>query len=89
MDYCDIEWFDLETNRGFTLAILIGFVCAGLIGFLIGMPVLRIKGDYLAIVTLAFGEIIKNADCRRIDAFELWCLRRLLRVSSTESRSNQ
>ena len=32
---------------------------------------------------------IKNADCRRIDAFELWCLRRLLRVSSTESRSNQ
>lgn len=44
----------------FTLAILIGAVCAGLIGFLIGMPVLRLKGDYLAIVTLAFGEIIKN-----------------------------
>ena len=33
---------------------------AGLIGLLIGMPVLRLKGDYLAIVTLAFGEIIKN-----------------------------
>ena len=44
----------------FILAILIGAVCAGLIGFLIGMPVLRLKGDYLAIVTLAFGEIIKN-----------------------------
>ncbi len=44
----------------FTLAIIIGFLCAGLIGFLIGMPVLRLKGDYLAIVTLAFGEIIKN-----------------------------
>ena len=29
-------------------------------GFLIGIPVLRLKGDYLAIVTLAFGEIIKN-----------------------------
>ena len=43
-----------------TLAILIGAVCAGLIGLLIGMPVLRLKGDYLAIVTLAFGEIIKN-----------------------------
>ena len=42
------------------LAILIGAVCAGLIGVLIGMPVLRLKGDYLAIVTLAFGEIIKN-----------------------------
>ena len=44
----------------FILAILIGAVCAGLIGVLIGMPVLRLKGDYLAIVTLAFGEIIKN-----------------------------
>lgn len=44
----------------FTIAILIGFICAGIIGFLIGMPVLRLKGDYLAIVTLAFGEIIKN-----------------------------
>lgn len=44
----------------FTLALLIGFVCAGVIGFLIGMPVLRLKGDYLAIVTLGFGEIIKN-----------------------------
>lgn len=44
----------------FILAILIGAVAAGLIGFLVGMPVLRLKGDYLAIVTLAFGEIIKN-----------------------------
>ena len=44
----------------FVFAILIGFVFAGLFGFLIGMPVLRLKGDYLAIVTLAFGEIIKN-----------------------------
>lgn len=33
---------------------------AGLFGFLIGIPVLRLRGDYLAIVTLAFGEIIKN-----------------------------
>lgn len=44
----------------FAIAILIGFVCAGILGFLIGMPVLRLKGDYLAIVTLGFGEIIKN-----------------------------
>ena len=29
-------------------------------GFLIGIPVLRLSGDYLAIVTLAFGEIIKE-----------------------------
>ena len=44
----------------FTIAILIGALCAGVFGILIGIPVLRLKGDYLAIVTLAFGEIIKN-----------------------------
>ena len=32
----------------------------GIFGFLIGIPVLRLRGDYLAIVTLAFGEIIRN-----------------------------
>ncbi|WP_443112435.1 branched-chain amino acid ABC transporter permease [Dehalobacter sp. DCM] len=41
-------------------ALIIGAFCAGVAGFLIGIPVLRLKGDYLAIVTLAFGEIIKN-----------------------------
>ena len=44
----------------FLLAILIGGLVAGIFGFLIGIPVLRLNGDYLAIVTLAFGEIIKN-----------------------------
>ena len=44
----------------FFLAILIGAAVAGICGILIGIPVLRLKGDYLAIVTLAFGEIIKN-----------------------------
>lgn len=44
----------------FILSLIVGAICAGIIGFLIGMPVLRLKGDYLAIVTLAFGEIIKN-----------------------------
>ena len=33
---------------------------AGIAGVLIGIPVLRLRGDYLAIVTLAFGEIIRN-----------------------------
>ena len=32
---------------------------------------------------------VKKAECRRIDAFELWCWRRLLRVPWTEKRSNQ
>ena len=44
----------------FFLAFIIGIAFAALFGFLIGIPVLRLKGDYLAIVTLAFGEIIKN-----------------------------
>jgi len=44
----------------FILAILIGGIVAGLFGFLIGVPVLRLKGDYLAIVTLGFGEIIRS-----------------------------
>jgi branched-chain amino acid transport system permease protein len=44
----------------FLLAILVGALCAAIFGILIGIPVLRLKGDYLAIVTLAFGEIIKN-----------------------------
>ena len=43
-----------------TIALLIGAAVAGIFGFLIGMPVLRLKGDYLAIVTLGFGEIIKT-----------------------------
>lgn len=43
-----------------TVAILVGAIFAAIVGFLIGIPVLRLNGDYLAIVTLAFGEIIKS-----------------------------
>lgn len=42
------------------LAFLAGGAAAGLFGVIVGVPVLRLSGDYLAIVTLAFGEIIKN-----------------------------
>ncbi len=49
-----------ESWLRFPLAILIGGIIAAVLGFLIGIPVLRLRGDYLAIVTLAFGEIIKN-----------------------------
>lgn len=42
------------------VSMVIGAAFAALAGFLIGIPVLRLKGDYLAIVTLAFGEIIKS-----------------------------
>lgn len=41
-------------------AIAVGGIFAGIAGLIIGIPVLRLRGDYLAIVTLAFGEIIKN-----------------------------
>lgn len=44
----------------FVIALTAGIAAAALSGFLIGVPVLRLRGDYLAIVTLAFGEIIKN-----------------------------
>ena len=42
------------------LRLAVGMAVAAVVGFLIGIPVLRLKGDYLAIVTLAFGEIIKT-----------------------------
>lgn len=42
------------------VSLLVGGIFAGIVGFLIGIPVLRLRGDYLAIVTLAFGEIIRN-----------------------------
>lgn len=49
-----------QTWLRFFLALLLGGLVAGIFGLLIGIPVLRLNGDYLAIVTLAFGEIIKN-----------------------------
>lgn len=48
------------TPLRFILALLIGMAVAAVFGIIIGIPVLRLRGDYLAIVTLAFGEIIKN-----------------------------
>lgn len=42
----------------FVLSLLVGGVVAGACGFLVGLPSLRLRGDYLAIVTLGFGEII-------------------------------
>lgn len=56
----------LSTSLGGTnivtviLALLFGGLAAGACGFIVGLPALRLRGDYLAIVTLAFGEIVKN-----------------------------
>lgn len=42
------------------IAIVVGGIIAGICGLLISIPVLKLQGDYLAIVTLAFGQIIKS-----------------------------
>ncbi|WP_052098234.1 branched-chain amino acid ABC transporter permease [Paenibacillus stellifer] len=49
----------LDYNVPFVLAIVAGGVLAAVFGVLIGMPTLRLNGDYLAIATLGFGEIIR------------------------------
>ncbi len=50
----------LPTFVRFPLAMLVGGLVAAVFGVIVGVPVLRLKGDYLAIVTLAFGEIIRS-----------------------------
>ncbi len=50
---------DLPPAVEFPLAILIAALSAAVFGVLIGLPALRLKGDYLAIITLGFGEIIR------------------------------
>ena len=53
--------FDMQDpTLRLVIAIAAGGIMAGIAGTLIGIPVLRLRGDYLAIVTLAFGEIIRN-----------------------------
>lgn len=51
---------DMSLQLALPIAMLIGGVFAALFGVVIGIPALRLRGDYLAIVTLAFGEIIRN-----------------------------
>jgi branched-chain amino acid transport system permease protein len=51
---------DVGSNQlFFVMALLVGACAAAAAGFLVGLPSLRLKGDYLAIVTLGFGEIIR------------------------------
>lgn len=62
----------LAAKMNIPLAMIISLVIGGLVaavfGFIVGLPALRLRGDYLAIVTLAFGEIVRNI-CRNIPAF--------------------
>lgn len=50
---------ELPAMVEFPLALLAGGLLAGAFGMLIGLPALRLKGDYLAILTLGFGEIVR------------------------------
>ena len=50
------------------ISVIVGGAVAAIFGFIVGLPALRLRGDYLAIVTLAFGEIVRNL-CRNIPAF--------------------
>ncbi|MDO5522179.1 MAG: branched-chain amino acid ABC transporter permease [bacterium] len=47
----------------FIIALLVGGITAAIAGVLVGIPALRLRGDYLAIVTVAFAEIIRVAFC--------------------------
>lgn len=49
----------LDAAVSFPIGLLLGALMAGVVGILIGIPALRLKGDYLAIITLGFGEIIR------------------------------
>jgi len=51
---------DGKSILSFVIALIVGALAAAILGFVIGLPALRLKGDYLAIVTLAFGEIVKT-----------------------------
>lgn len=49
----------IDGLSGYIVALILGGIVAGIIGVIIGIPALRLNGDYLAIITLAFGEIIR------------------------------
>lgn len=54
-------YFPLPINPFFNLiiSIIFGFICAAIAGLIVGLPTLRLKGDYLAIATLGFSEIVR------------------------------
>lgn len=60
LKYLEKIQFLTETNNDLctVFAIIIGFIAAGIAGILVGIPALRLRGDYLAIITLGFGQII-------------------------------
>ena len=66
----EMQWVTTSPYAIFPFIIL-GALLAGLVGIILGLPVLRLKGDYLAIVTLGFGEIIRVV-ARNLDRPTNW-----------------
>ena len=64
--------FMLNSGVGIIPSLIVSMIAGGTVsaifGFIVGLPALRLRGDYLAIVTLAFGEIIRNV-CRNLPFF--------------------
>ena len=98
LDYCDIKWFALETNRDpsvvFEIAskycILDSFVDHDGRDITLSTKVHLVKAMVFPVVMYGCESwTVKKAECRKIDALELWCWRRLLRVPWTARRSNQ
>lgn len=57
--YSSFYALPVATPINMAIACLVGFLAAALCGIIIGVPCLRLKGDYLAIATLGFGEIVR------------------------------
>ncbi len=53
------KYSNLPSGVAFVVGLVLACIVAGLFGVLIGIPALRLTGDYLAILTLGFGEIIR------------------------------
>ncbi len=51
------------------ISVIVGGLAAAVFGLIVGIPALRLRGDYLAIVTLAFGEIVRNVIMQMPEAF--------------------
>lgn len=56
---CAIVTSQNPTYGGFVIGLILGMVLSGIVAFIVGMPTLRLKGDYLAIATLGISEIIR------------------------------
>ncbi len=77
-----------STALRLAIAMVVGAVCAAIVGFLVGIPVLRLRGDYLAIVTLAFGEILKELITCLIVGYDSNGLHLIFNVNGSKTASD-